>query len=60
MGSSLISNGLGLKRPYTVVNYYNQEPNKTAEEIKLPSNLLMLCDSNGVQLCGGQGTQAVS
>ncbi|CAH1122476.1 unnamed protein product [Ceutorhynchus assimilis] len=58
MASSLISHGLGQKRPYNVVNYYNQEPGKPAEEIKLPANVLTLCDANVNQMCG-QGTQSV-
>ncbi|XP_030766613.1 uncharacterized protein LOC115890507 [Sitophilus oryzae] len=58
MASNLISHGLGFKRPYTVVNYYNQEPDKKVEEIKLPANVLVLCEGNATQLCG-RGTQSV-
>ena len=59
MASSLISHGLGTKKPYTVVNYYNQDPDKKVEEIKLPSNILTLCEGNATQICG-QGMQSVS
>uniref|UniRef100_A0AAR5QF04 DUF4789 domain-containing protein n=1 Tax=Dendroctonus ponderosae TaxID=77166 RepID=A0AAR5QF04_DENPD len=58
MASSLISHGLGLKRPYNVVNYYNQDPGKKVEEIKLPSNVLTLCEGDVTKMCG-QSTQAV-
>jgi len=58
MASSLISYGLGQKRPYNVVNYYNQEPGKKMEEIKLPANVLTLCEGDINKMCG-QGTQAV-
>ncbi|XP_066155763.1 uncharacterized protein [Euwallacea fornicatus] len=58
MASNLISYGLGLKRPYNVVNYYNQEPNKKIEEIKLPTNILTLCEGDVNKMCG-QGTQAI-
>ncbi|XP_076265608.1 uncharacterized protein LOC143199575 [Rhynchophorus ferrugineus] len=58
MASNLISYGLGFKRPYTVVNYYNQDPDKKVEEIKLPSNVLVLCEGNATQICG-KGTQSI-
>ncbi|KAL1495043.1 hypothetical protein ABEB36_010527 [Hypothenemus hampei] len=58
MASNLISYGLGLKRPYQVVNYYNQEPGKKIEDIKLPANVLTLCEGDVNKMCG-QGTQSV-
>lgn len=47
IGSSLI--GGMFKRPYNVVNYYNQPQAK--EEIKMPSNTLSLCEGDTSSFC---------
>lgn len=54
IGSSLI--GGMFKRPYNVYNYYNQP--ETKEEIKMPSNILTLCEGNATELCI-KGTTAI-
>ncbi|XP_050498932.1 uncharacterized protein LOC114331857 isoform X2 [Diabrotica virgifera virgifera] len=52
--SSLVKGifGVGQKRPYNVYNYYNQPP-EAREEIKLPSNLLTMCEGNLTTVCTG-------
>lgn len=47
LGSSLI--GGMFKRPYNVYNYQNQPQVK--EEIKMPSNILTLCEGNTSSFC---------
>lgn len=52
MTSNLVSGLLGggfSKRPVNVYNYYNHPEVK--EEIKLPSNVLTLCEGNSTKLC---------
>lgn len=52
MTSNLVSGLLGggfSKRPVNVYNYYNQPEVK--EEMKLPSNILTLCEGNSTKLC---------
>lgn len=48
LGSSLI--GGMTRRPYNVVNYYNQ-PQEAKEEIKMPSNILTLCEGDTTSFC---------
>ncbi|CAG9830007.1 unnamed protein product [Diabrotica balteata] len=52
--SSLVKGifGVGQKRPYNVYNYYNQ-PAEAREEIKLPSNVLTMCEGNLTTVCTG-------
>ncbi|XP_056635244.1 uncharacterized protein LOC130444208 isoform X2 [Diorhabda sublineata] len=44
--------GVGHTRPYNVYNYYNQPP-EAREEIKLPSNVLTMCEGNLTTVCTG-------
>lgn len=46
--SSLVG-GMFKNKPYNVYNYYNQPEQK--EEIKLPANILTLCEGNATSFC---------
>lgn len=50
MASSLMGGMFGSsKQPYKVYNYYNQPA--VQEEIKLPANILTLCEGNATTFC---------
>ncbi|CAH1966154.1 unnamed protein product [Acanthoscelides obtectus] len=56
LGSSLIG-GMFRHKPYNVYNYYNMPP-EAKQEIKMPSNVLMLCEGNATNFCA-QGTTSI-
>ncbi|KAJ8959844.1 hypothetical protein NQ318_011577 [Aromia moschata] len=58
--SSLVGSlfgGSSYKRPVNVYNYYNQ-PAEAKQEMKLPSNILTLCEGSNTALCTS-GTTAI-
>nr|CAH7734039.1 unnamed protein product [Callosobruchus chinensis] len=54
--SSLIG-GMFRHKPYNVYNYYNMPP-EAKQEIKMPSNVLTLCEGNATNFCA-QGTTSI-